>query len=161
MHGYVGKLLEVDLAFRALHEIALEPALARAAIGGSGLAAWLYLDRLGQPPYPGPLDAGAPLIVMTGPVAGHPLPGSSRFAICGRSPQSGFWGEASCGGYFAPALKAAGYDGLIIKGAATTPVYLLVKTGRAEVLDAAGLWGQDTYATDDALKAVHGAAARL
>jgi aldehyde:ferredoxin oxidoreductase len=160
MYGYVGKLLEVDLTSGKTREIALDPGLARATIGGSGLAARLYLDRLGRPPYAGPLEAGAPQIVMTGPVAGQPLPGSSRFAICGRSPQSGFWGEASCGGLFAPALKAAGYDGLIITGAAAAPVYLLVEDGRAELRDAAGLWGLDTYATDDALKALHGAAAR-
>ncbi len=160
MNGYAGKLLEVDLDAGTTREIALEPELARAAIGGSGLAARLYLDRLGGPPYPGPLDAAAPLIVMTGPVAGHSLPGTSRFAICGRSPQSGFWGEASCGGFFAPPLKAAGYDGLIITGAAAVPVYLLVENGKAELRDATGLWGCDTYATDDALKARHGAAAR-
>jgi aldehyde:ferredoxin oxidoreductase len=160
MYGYAGKLLEVDLTSGTLHEIALEPELARATIGGSGLAARLYLDRLGRPPFAGPLDAGAPLIVMTGPVAGHPLPGSSRVAICGRSPQTGFWGEASCGGFFAPVLKAAGFDGLIIIGAAAAPVYLLVENGRAELRDAAGLWGGDTYATDDALKAHHGASAR-
>ena len=97
---------------------------------------------------------------MTGPVAGQPLPGSSRFTVCGRSPQTGFWGEASCGGFFAPGLKAAGYDGLVITGAATSPVYLLVENGRAELADAAGLWGRDTYETDDVLKARHGAAAR-
>ncbi len=165
MHGYAGKLLEIDLGAGTTREVALDPELARATIGGSGLAARLYLqqlcrDRLGAPPYPGPLDAAAPLIVMTGPVAGHPLPGSSRFAICGRSPQSGFWGEASCGGFFAPALKAAGYDGLIITGAATAPVYVLIEDGRAEVRTATDLWGSDTYATDDALKARHGRSAR-
>ena len=160
MYGYTGKLLEIDLGTGAMRETPLDPALARAYIGGSGLAARLYLDRLGAPPYPGPLDPAAPLIVMTGPVAGHLLPGTSRFAVCGRSPQSGFWGEASCGGFFAPALKAAGYDGLLITGAAATPVYLLVENGTAELCDAAELWGRDTYATDDALKAVHGKAAR-
>ncbi len=160
MYGYVGRLLEIDLSSRATREINLDPELARAYIGGSGLAARLYLDRLGAPPHPGPLDPAAPLIVMTGPVAGHLLPGTSRFAICGRSPQSGFWGEASCGGFFAPALKAAGYDGLIIVGAAAAPVYLLVENGTAELRDAAELWGSDTYATHDALTARHGAAAR-
>lgn len=160
MDGYTGKLLEVDLGSGTLRELALDAGLARATIGGSGLAARLYLDRLGRPPYPGPFDAAAPLFVMTGPVAGHLLPGTSRFAICGRSPQSGFWGEASCGGFFAPALKAAGYDGLIIIGAAASPTYLVVENGKAELRDASELWGSDTYATDDALKARHGAVAR-
>ncbi len=160
MYGYTGKLLQVDLGSGATREIALQPDLARIYIGGSGLAARLYLDRFSAPPYPEPLDADNPLIVMTGPVAGHLLPGSSRFVICARSPQTGLWGEASCGGFFAPALKAAGFDGLIITGAASGPVYLLISDGRAELRDATDLWGRDTYETDDALKASHGRAAR-
>lgn len=160
MYGYTGKLLQVDLGSGAMRELALQHDLARAYIGGSGLAARLYLDLFSAPPYPGPLDADNPLIVMTGPVAGHLLPGSSRFAICARSPQTGLWGEASCGGFFAPALKAAGFDGLIITGAASRPVYLLIGDGRAELHDASHLWGRDTYETDDALKASHGRAAR-
>ncbi len=160
MYGYTGKLLQVDLDAGTTRELALQPDLARAYIGGSGLAARLYLDLFSAPPYPGPLDADNPLIVMTGPVAGHLLPGSSRFAICARSPQTGLWGEASCGGFFAPALKAAGFDGLIITGAASRPVYLLIGDGRAELHDASHLWGRDTYETDDALKASHGRAAR-
>jgi aldehyde:ferredoxin oxidoreductase len=160
MHGYSGKLLAIDLASGMQDEIALDPELARTTIGGSGLAARVYFDLMGQHAPAGPLEPAAPLIVMTGPVAGHPLPGSSRIAICGRSPQTGFWGEASCGGFFAPALKGAGFDGLIITGAAAAPIYLLVENGRAELRDAAGLWGGDTYATDDALKAQHGTSAR-
>lgn len=160
MYGYSGKMLEVDLSTGAMRDLALDLGLARDYIGGSGLAARLYLDRLGGAPYPGPLDPANPLLVMTGPVAGHLLPGSSRFALCARSPQTGLWGEASCGGFFAPSLKAAGYDGLIVTGAASAPVYLLVENGRAELRDAAHLWGRDTYETDDALKAAHGAAAR-
>ena len=160
MYGYTGKLLEVDLSTGTTRDLPLDPGLARDYIGGSGLAARLYLDRVGGAPYPAPLDPANPLIVMTGPVAGHLLPGSSRFALCARSPQTGLWGEASCGGFFAPALKAAGYDGLIVTGAASSPVYLLVENGQAELRDAAHLWGRDTYETDDALKAAHGAAAR-
>lgn len=160
MYGYTGKLLQVDLDAGTTREVALSPHAARAYIGGSGLAARLYLDRLGGPPYPDSLDPANPLMVMTGPVAGHLLPGSSRFAICARSPQTGLWGEASCGGFFAPALKAAGLDGLIITGTASRPVYLLISDGRAELHDASHLWGRDTYETDDALKASHGRAAR-
>ena len=160
MNGYTGKLLEVDLTTGRSREIPLDPVLARAYLGGSGLAARLYLDRLRTPPYPEALDPANPLLIMTGPVAGHLVPGSSRFSVCARSPLTGFWGESSCGGFFAPALKAAGYDGLIVTGAAASPVYLLVENGRAEVRDAADLWGQDTYACDDALKARHGKQAR-
>ncbi len=159
MKGYAGQLLAVDLGSGRIRPLALDPAQARRYVGGSGLAASLFLDRLASPPADA-FDADNPLIIMTGPVAGHALPGSSRFAVCARSPLTGFWGESSCGGYFAPALKAAGYDGIILTGAAEKPVYLLVQDGKAELRSASELWGMDTYGVDDALKAAHGAQAR-
>jgi aldehyde:ferredoxin oxidoreductase len=159
MDGYVGKILAVDLSSGESHSLALDPALARKYIGGSGLAASLFLERLTATPADA-LDGANPLIIMTGPVAGHQLPGSSRFAVCARSPLTGLWGESSCGGYFAPALKAAGYDGVVITGAASHPVYLLIQDGKAEVRPADDLWGLDTYAVDDLLKAAHGGQAR-
>jgi aldehyde:ferredoxin oxidoreductase len=159
MDGYVGRLLAVDLGTGESRSLAVDPATARKYIGGSGLAARLFLDRLAVPPVDA-FDGANPLVIMTGPVAGHQLPGSSRFAVCARSPLTGLWGESSCGGYFAPALKAAGYDGVIITGAAAHPVYLLIQDGKAEIRAAEELWGMDTYAVDDHLKAAHGAQAR-
>lgn len=159
--GYANKILEIDLSTGCSGKIPLSPNLARDYLGGSGLAARLYLDRLGGGPYPEPFDPANPLFLLTGPVAGHLLPGSSRFCLCSRSPLTGLWGEASCGGYLAPALKAAGYDGLIITGAAATPVYILVEDGRVQVQDATDLWGRDTYETTGLLKARHGPTARV
>jgi aldehyde:ferredoxin oxidoreductase len=159
MNGYAGRLLAVDLGSGDSRALALDPETARKYIGGSGLAARLFLDRLTTPP-PDAFDSANPLLIMTGPVAGHQLPGSSRFSVCARSPLTGLWGESSCGGYFAPALKAAGYDGIIVTGASPRPVYLLIQDGRAELRPADDLWGMDTYAVDDALKAGHGAGAR-
>jgi len=159
MHGYVGKLLEVDLTSGVVRDLPLDAAVARDYIGGSGLAARLYLDRV-TAPYPEPFDPANPLIILTGPVAGHLVPGSSRFAVCTRSPLTGLWGESSGGGYLAPALKAAGCDGLIIIGKAARPVYLLVQDGSVVIRDAEGLWGKDTYETDAALKRLHGKQAR-
>jgi aldehyde:ferredoxin oxidoreductase len=160
MHGYIGRLLEVDLETNQVHDTMLDQIQCRKYVGGSGLAARLYLDRMGEPPFPEPLDPGNPLIIMTGPIAGISLPGSSRFAVCARSPLTNLWGEASCGGYFAPALKAAGYDGIIIANAAPNPVYLIIEDGHAEIREAGDIWGQDTYWVDDALKDRHGKNAR-
>lgn len=159
MHGYTGTLLQVDLSARTVRMLPLDPTFAREYIGGSGLAARLYLDRVAAP-YPGPFDPSNPLVLLTGPLAGHLVPGSSRFALCSRSPLTGLWGESSGGGYLAPALKAAGYDGIIFTGAADSPVYLLVENESVETRDAAELWGKDTYETDAILKQRHGKQAR-
>jgi len=36
----------------------------------------------------------------------------NRFAAVGKSPKTGGWGDANCGGSFGPALKQAGFDAL-------------------------------------------------
>jgi aldehyde:ferredoxin oxidoreductase len=50
-------------------------------------------------------------------------------------------------------MKRSGYDLFIFEGRAEKPVYLYVDERQAELRDAAHLWGMDTHATDDAVKA--------
>jgi aldehyde:ferredoxin oxidoreductase len=148
MYGYAGRVLEVDLSKGEISTAQLDERDCRDYLGGSGLGAKMYLDR-----FPGdvdPLGPDNPLILMTGPWTGTRVPGGNRFAVVARSPQTGHWGEASCGGYLGPELKAAGYDGIIFTGASETPVYLWINGEEAELRDAADLWGKDTYqAIDD------------
>jgi aldehyde:ferredoxin oxidoreductase len=82
---------------------------------------------------------------MTGPISGTLIPGSSRFAIGARSPLTGIWGEGSCGGNFAPALKRCGYDGIVATGQSPEPVMLVMDGGTVELRDASELWGVDNY----------------
>jgi len=74
----------------------------------------------------------------------------------GKSPITGTWGDANSGGYFGPALKFAGYDGVFFTGASEKPVYLLINDGKPELMDADWLWGKDTNDTEDMLKEKHG-----
>ena len=62
------------------------------------------------------------------------------------------WGDASSGGYFGPTLKYAGYDHAFFRGISDKPVYLFIEDGKAELRDAAHLWGKDTNETEDILK---------
>ncbi len=50
-------------------------------------------------------------------------------------------------------LVRAGFDGLIVQGAARKPVHIVIRDGKAEIRDAAHLWGKDTHQTEDALAA--------
>jgi aldehyde:ferredoxin oxidoreductase len=151
MYGYAGKILEVDLTTGSISTSELDEKDCREFLGGSGLAAKIYLDR-----FPGPdVDPLGPenlLIFLTGPWTGTRVPGGNRFAVAARSPLTGSWGEASCGGYWGPELKAAGWDGIIFTGASEKPVYLFINGDDAELRDASDLWGKDTYETSDALK---------
>src|SRR5512136_2107736 len=123
-------------------------------LGGSGLAAKIFFDSFD--PGMDPLSPENPLIVMTGPVVGTQFPGTSRFAVCGKSPLTGIWGEGTCGGNFGPELKFAGMDGIIFRGASPKPVYLFIESDEIELRDAEDLWGMDNYKVADVLKQRHG-----
>ena len=150
-HGYAGRFLRVDLTESRCSTFTVEDTLLRKYIGGSSLGAKLFLD--GFPLEADPLAPESPLMVMTGPMVASGFPGSSRFAVCAKSPLTGIWGESACGGNFGPELKRAGYDGIVITGRAENPVVLSITGGEARLIDAAGLWGKDVYETTDILKA--------
>ncbi|HLF29024.1 MAG TPA: aldehyde ferredoxin oxidoreductase family protein [Anaerolineae bacterium] len=147
-----GRLLNVDLTHGTLHDQHIDPDLARDYVGGSGLAARLLWDRLA--PDLDPLGPDNPLLFITGPLTGTAGPTNGRFSVCARSPATGLWGEANCGGFWGPELRCAGYDGVLITGQADAPVYLWIHDGQAELREAAHLWGEtDTYQTQQRIRA--------
>jgi aldehyde:ferredoxin oxidoreductase len=151
MYGNTGKVLEVDLTSGKSDVIELDEDTYKKYIGGAGLAAKLLYDRGNLDA--DPLDPEALLIFATGPLADTGMYGTSRLSVGARSPLTGIWGQASCGGNFAPELKRCGYDGIIFKGKAAEPVYLLLGDDSAELVPASDLWGKDTYQVCDELKA--------
>jgi aldehyde:ferredoxin oxidoreductase len=150
IYAYAGKFLQVDLASAVFSIFEINRDVLQSFPGGSSLAAKLFLDRFDI--NADPLSAENPLMIMTGPLAASGFPGTSRFTVCARSPQTNIWGESSCGGTFGPELKRAGFDGVIFTGKSRHPVYLSIIDGKAELKDAAELWGKDVYETTDALK---------
>jgi aldehyde:ferredoxin oxidoreductase len=133
-----------------MEPLAADPAHVADFIGGSGLAVRLLWDRV--TPQTDPLGPDNPLLFLTGPLTGTGGPSTGRFTVCARSPKTGLWGESNCGGYWGPELRFAGYDGLLITGRASKPVYLWIQDGQAELRDARHLWDHaDTYATQTAI----------
>lgn len=154
MKGYHGRFLKVDLDNHLLDDMLLTEGLLKNFLGGATLAAKLVcdyvtdgLDRLSS------LDPRNPLIFATGPFTGTSIPMVSRYAVCGVSPLTGYWGEATSGGSFPFRLKQAGYDGIFIIGKAEKPTYLYMDNGNVELRDAANIWGKDLYETKEILKA--------
>jgi aldehyde:ferredoxin oxidoreductase len=146
-----GRLLSVDLTRQTLHDQRIDPGIARDYVGGSGLAARLLWDRLRHDL--DPLGPDNPLLFITGPLTGTAGPASGRFAVCARSPATGLWGEANCGGFWGPELRLAGYDGVLVTGQSESPVYLWIHDGKAELRDASHLWGAaDTYQTQQRIR---------
>jgi aldehyde:ferredoxin oxidoreductase len=147
VRGYLGKILRVDLSAGRVWDEPLQEEAARAFVGGSALAARIITDRVdGETD---PLGPDNPLVFLTGPLVGTVVPSAGRCSVSALSPQTGLWGEANTGGFVGPELRFAGYDGVIVTGAADEPVWLAVVDGRAELRDAATLWGQDAYTTQE------------
>ena len=149
--GYLGQILRVDLTQQRTWIEPLNADYAARFLGGSGLGArylWDYVT-----PDTDPLGPDNPLIFMTGPLVGTATPAAGRFSVVTRSPATRLTGEGNSGGYFGPAMRQAGFDGIIITGQAQTPVYLSIVNGEAQLHDASHLWGLDSYAVQERVKA--------
>jgi aldehyde:ferredoxin oxidoreductase len=152
-----GKILDIDLSTGASSTSKVEEDMLRKFIGGSGLAAKLFFDRVS--PDIDPLSDKNVLFLMAGPLTGTNFPTSSRLVAAFKSPQTNIWGQASAGGNFAAEMKKAGYDGIAISGMSNKPVYLVIEDEKVEIKDAADLWGKNCHETTDILKERHGAKA--
>ena len=158
-HGYMGKMLWVDLSTRQIRQEDFDEELGRKYLGGYGLGAKILFDR--QKAGVDPLGAEAIFGLLTGPASGTSTLGASRYVVVGKSPLTGGWGDANSGGDVGPYLKFAGYDGVFVTGISEEPVYLFIDNGQAELRDAQHLWGLDTYETDDAMKEELGTDVRI
>jgi aldehyde:ferredoxin oxidoreductase len=151
MSGYMGKLLVVNLTNSELKDEPIDFTIAHDFVGGAGYAARYLYDELG--PDTDPLGPDNPLMFMTGPLVGTRAPSCGRHEVCALSPLTGIWGESNSGGFWGAELKFAGYDGIVVRGRAEKPVWLSIVEGQPPTLhDASGLWGLDTYETQQRLR---------
>jgi aldehyde:ferredoxin oxidoreductase len=150
----MGKILWVDLTKKQIKEEPLDEKMGRDFLGGYGLGARILFNK--QKAGVDPLGPEAILGIVTGVLTGTDAMGGSRYVMVGKSPLTGGWGDANSGGNVGPYLKFAGYDAVFFTGISAKPVYLLIDNGKAELKDAANLWGKDSFETQDMLRAEHG-----
>lgn len=154
--GFTGKILEVDLSSHKVSVLHTSD-FAGLYLGGKGIATKIYWDKTN--PETRFSDPENCLVFMTGPLAGFKRLAGSRLYICGKSlltaPEC--FSFANMGGSWGTWLKFAGYDGLIIIGISTKPVYIYIGGGKkVQILDASYLWGKTTLEAEEMLKAEHG-----
>jgi aldehyde:ferredoxin oxidoreductase len=149
--GYAGKILSVDLTSGTSRSIETPAALKSRYLGGCGFGAKLLYDSV--PAKADPLGPENVLVLATGPVTGTIIPSSCMTIGVTKSPLTGLFFRSVMGGAFGPEVKQAGFDVLLIQGAAAAPVYLVIEDGKAEVRPADGLWGSNAYATQSQVKA--------
>jgi len=157
--GFTGKILRVDLTKKEVKIEDTNMQWARQYIGGQGLATRYFVDEVD--PKIDPYSPENELIFAPGPLTGTNAPTASRYMVVTKSPLTGTITRSNSGGYFGARLKHSGFDMIIFKGKAESPLYLFVSQGKAELRDASKLWGRDVFETSDFLSQEAGRAASI
>lgn len=158
MNANTGKVIRVDLNTGVVSIETLPEDNYREYVGGSGLAAKYFWEK-------GDFNADAlspeaMLIFMNGPFSGLKLSGASRNSVAGRSPLTGHWADSSCGGFFAPELRYAGYDGIVLTGKSPKPSVLLIEDDKISIVDGTEYWGKGIEEVTKELRNKHGKTCR-
>ncbi len=119
-------------------------------LGGRGMDMYLLYNHTKQGI--DPLGPDNVFLVSAGILGGTLASASARTHVAAKSPLTGFVGSTNMGGFFAPELRWAGFDHLVIKGKAKKPVYLWINDGEIVVRDASHIWGQGVFDTQESIR---------
>lgn len=156
MNCYAGQILFVDLTEHCISAQPLNRDWLTDYWGCWGLALRYYWDEVS--PDVNPLAPENSVVLMTGTLSGTLTPLSGRMCMVSKSPQTGTVFQSNVGGSFSNELKLAGYDGIVIRGRASQPVYLKINDNQVSLESAASLWGKGIFETDHLLIAASGLA---
>jgi aldehyde:ferredoxin oxidoreductase len=160
MHGWANRILRIDLSDMRVWAHETAPYVPD-YLGARGIAARICWDEYAAPV--DPYDPANPLMVMAGALTGSRSPYSGRTNVCAFSPQASpyhWFTRSSIGGHFGGELKRAGYDGIVVTGAAEQPVRVQVRDDEVSLLPADDLWGLDTMDALEALESAEGKGVR-
>jgi aldehyde:ferredoxin oxidoreductase len=148
--AYCDQILRVDLSSGTTSVTPLPAEAMPLVLGGKGLGAWLLYHE--GTPGVDPLSPENLLIFHIGPLTGTTAPTAGRFGCTTISPATKTYSDAYCGGYWGQLLKYAGYDALVLNGAAVEPTLLVIDNEQVELRPAGHLWGLNITQTDKKLK---------
>src|SRR5512136_360044 len=149
--GYHGRVLVADLTRGEVRTVPLDPQTALDYLGGRGLGSRLLYDAID--PACDPLGPANAFVIASSPLVGSSAPTAGRGHMVFKSPLTGVIGTSNSGGTWGAAFKSAGYDAVVVRGAAASPVMLDLGPGKAEIRPAGDLWGLTTHETTEALTA--------
>jgi len=146
--GYTGKILRVNLTGKSISSIPTEKYEEYG--GGHGMGSAIFFDLVGdQLPFEA-FDPRNLIIMMAHPFAGTFMPGSGRCEVQGLAPMLypvEWFGHSNFGGRFTAQLKFAGWDGIVVEGAADDHVWINIINDKVKIESADGIWGMDTWDT--------------
>ena len=127
-----------------------DPGLTELHLGGLGTNTKILWDRV--PPETEPFSPDNLLIFGTGLLCGTPAVGANRTIVSTFSPQTLLMAYSMMGGFWAPELKYAGYDKVIIRGKSPNLVYLWINNDKVEIRDASHLQGKGAVETEGLIR---------
>ena len=148
--GYTGKIARVNLTDKSVSTIPTEKYVEFG--GGHGIGSAIFFDLVGE--YL-PFEAFDPrnlIIMMASPFSGTFTPGSGRCEVQGLGPMLypiEWFGHSNFGGRFTSQLKFAGWDGIVVEGAASDPVWINIADDKIVIEDGKDIWGMDTWDTQE------------
>ena len=151
--AWTRKILRVDLTNATCKSEPLNMEWAQQYLGQRGLATKYFVSEVD--PKVDPLSPANKLIMTTGPLTGTPVSTGGRYSVVTKGALTGAIACSNSGGYFGAELKFAGWDMIIFEGKSAKPVYLSVVNDKAELKDAAHLWGKSTWQTEEIIKKTH------
>ena len=147
------KILRVDLTKGTCKAEPLNMEWAQEYLGQRGLATKYFVEEVD--PKVDPLAPENKLIMATGPLTGTAASTGGRYSVITKGALTGAIACSNSGGYFGSELKFSGWDMIIFEGKSPKPVYLSIEDDKAELLDAAHLWGQTVFKTEEIIKSSH------
>lgn len=149
-YAETGFNLEVDLTRGNIERVATDPKDTELFLGGLGTNAKILWERV--PPEVDPFSPENLLIFSAGLLCGTPATGCNRTIVSTISPQTKLMAFSMMGGFWAPELKYAGYDKVILRGKSPKLVYLYINNDKVELRDASHLKGKGAIETADLLQ---------
>ena len=138
--GFIGKIVDIDLSREKISFMHIDEDIMQKWFGGRGLGVYILWRELGHIwEEIDPLGEENILLLLTGPLTGY-YPGM-KIVIMGKSPESNGVVGSAISTEIGIELKAAGYDGIIIRGKAEKPKYIVIHDETIEILDATKFWG--------------------
>ena len=149
-YAETGVNLEVDLTRGNIERVHTDPRDTELYLGGLGTSTKILWDRV--PPEVEPFSPENLLIFAAGLLCGTPATGCNRTIVSTISPQTLLMAFSMMGGFFAPELKYAGYDKVVIRGKSPDLVYLWIHNDKVEIRDASHLKGKGANETAELIR---------
>lgn len=159
MKGWNGAILRVDLTEKKHSVQRVAPEFAAKWVGGRGFAARIIWEEV--PAGADPLGPHNVLVLAAGPLTGLTVPSSGKMVVAAKSPLTGGYGDGNIGSMASVELRKAGYDAIVVKGASSKPVVLVVEDGKVSFEQADDLWGLDTFTAERRLRERYGRTAGI